>query len=115
MEIDLVAITLVGWGDVERSPYICLQDKAKVGRHHSDAVVCSAVQQDRTPDYLGGAADPALPQIVADDDDASSAGTIFFGYKSAATRSRHAERLKKIGRDLKPLQSFRLSIASQIG
>src|ERR1044071_2218993 len=115
MEIDLTAITLVGWGDVQRSPYIRLQDKAKVGRHHTDAIVCCAVQQDRAPDYLRVAAEPSLPQVLADDDDAPRAGAIFFGHKSAATLRRHAERLKKIGRDLKPLQSFRLSVAGQIG
>src|SRR6266508_6979726 len=59
----------------------------------------SFVQRDGLSDDIGAGAQPALPELMADDDDAALLGLLFFRHKSAPQLRRRAERGEEVTGD----------------
>src|ERR1044072_847761 len=104
-------ITVVDSGrEVQRRPYLCARSpergELKIGRHDADDGVAFAVERNLLPDDGLVAAEPALPEAIAQDNDMLVTGLIFSRKKRAAKQWVYAEQMKHIGGQLQSVEVF---------
>ena len=88
--------------------------KGKPGRHHAGHDARASVHLDVLPDNLGRAAEAALPQPVAQDDDFGAAGH-FGRRRHTADERRHAHELEEVRGNGGGAHALGLLAASEIG
>ena len=95
-------MSLIGaiWVELKGRPYIRWRIAVEIeaGREDSDDDVRVAAEQNRFPNDIGVAAEPTLPEAMADDDDMSPAWPVFLGgkrrpFSNAAPNSRNVSAL----------------------
>ena len=66
------------------------------------------------PTTCGSAAEPPLPEGVAENDDAVRAGAVFLVEEGAAEPRGDPEQREEVGRDLEALEPLRLALAGEV-
>src|SRR5262249_50689298 len=82
-------------------------------RHHADERDRFAAKREGGADRVRGAAEPSLPEIVADDRNARRACAPILRLKDAPALRRNAEQRKEIGRNNHSIELFWFSLPRQ--
>ena len=96
---------------LERRPYVGerRQHVLEVARHDADYFEIRVVELDAAPDDASVAAEPSLPECIAQDDDVRAIGNIVRRLEGAPDRGHDAERLEEIRAHTLTRKSLRLA------
>jgi hypothetical protein len=103
--VDAVAVRLAHRIGDERDPQLAAIRKAEPRGHDPDDGMRGSVDRDRAAEQVG-AAEAALPEPVAEDDDVRSAVLLLLGTEGAADQRLHAEQGQEIGGHAGPLDAL---------
>jgi hypothetical protein len=89
-------------------------EEPEIGRQDADDDVRFVFNQNGPADNGGIAAEPALPEAIAEDNHAVAPGLFLVLGEAAAKGIAYAENSKEIGCDLQPLNTLRLIVAAEV-
>src|SRR5262245_47742370 len=101
-------------GERRRRPKVRIPAESKVRGHHPDHGVTLAAESDGLVQDFGIAAEPPLPQAVAEQRDVGASGLIFFGQKDPAYLRLRAEHREKTVGDAQAHYLLRIACADQV-
>ncbi len=88
--------------------------KVERGRHHTDDLGCLAIEQHRLPDDRRVRAEPTRPDRVAQHHNICTARLLLFRQKRAADLRSDTEQRKQAGRDHRPFDALRTTVAGEV-
>src|SRR5215470_5991098 len=101
-------------GERRRRPKVRVPAESKGRGHHSDYSVTLATESDSLVQDFGIAAEPPLPQAVAEQRDVGASGLIFFWQKDPPYLRLRAEHRKKTVGDAQAHYLLRIACAGQV-
>jgi hypothetical protein len=109
------AAVLIAIGEEpERHEDVAAGEKTKVLRQHADDGIAVAAELDGLADHAGVAAEPALPEAVAEDHRARGPGLVVIGSVEAAEERLHAGERQQVGGGHAAQHALRLARGSEI-